>query len=234
MAVLISTKSIAVLFAVILLFSVPVLSQDILLDLQGIQKKQQENRGKPDWAASGLNALVPGFGYLYLGEKRSAAAFLTTDLVLLGTFVFTRSTSTRRYESSIGFARTYAHTQSRLPYDDKYWTYLANKHFMTVHDLNWAFQNNRDFESQYLNASEFFSWESEADRERYAEIRKEAGDWRTASTLMLGTLALNRLVSVITARVATKRYNDRTFAPIVASTADLENKSLGIALVWGR
>jgi len=235
MAILISFKSIAAFFAVILLFVVPALSQDVLLDLQGIKRTQEESRGKPDWVASGLNLLVPGVGYLYLGETRSAAAFFSTDLVFLGAFVFTRSTSTRRYESSIAFARIYAHTQSRLPYDDKYWNYLANKNFMTVDDLNWALRNNRDFENQYINPSEFFSWESEADRDRYAEMRKEAGDWRTASTLMLGTLALNRLISFVTARVATKRYNDRIFsAPIVAPTADLENKSVGVSLVFRR
>jgi hypothetical protein len=240
MAVL-KKKSTATVFAAILLFCIPALSggssasQEILLDLQNIQRVQQENRGKPDWAASGLNLLVPGAGYLYLGEKNTAAAFFTTDLVIFGSFLFTRLTSTRRYEASIGFARIYAHTQSRLPYDHAYWSYLSNRNFMNVNELNWAFQNNREFDRQFIEPSEFYSWDSPEARDRYAEMRREAGNWRTASTLMLGTLALNRLVSFVSARVATRRYNDRMFsAPTLAPTADLENKSVGVAVVWGR
>jgi len=229
------------IFAVIFLSCFPLLclasspSQDVFLDLQNIQRAQGENLGKPDWAASGLNLLVPGTGYLYLEQKRAAAAFITTDAVLWGSFFFTRLTSTRRFRSSIGFARTYAHTQSNLHYSHRYWSALSNKNFMNVHELNQAFQTDRDFDLQFLDESEFFSWDSEQYRDRYAQMRSDATNWRTASTLMLGALALNRAVSFVVARVSTKRYNDKIYsAPLLAPVADFNSGNFGVSLIFWR
>ena len=222
------------IFAVILLFCVSAFSQEISFDLLNAQKTKKESGAKPDWAASGLNLIVPGTGYFYLGEKKSASAFLTADIILWGAFFYANFTSLRRYDSSIGYAKVYAHTQSRRPYDDAYWSYLGNKNFMRTQDLNWALQNNREFDMIYINESDFWSWDSEDNRDEYAKMRTNAGYWKTASTLILGSLALNRLVSFVTVRVATKRYNEKIFsAPLITPTADLETKTLGVSFLLG-
>lgn len=226
-----------------------VFSQEITLDLESItkkskdtsevktDKKSKEKTGeKPNWAASGLNLLVPGTGYFYLGEKKPAIAFLTADLTLCGGFLFTHFTSVNRYKSSVGFARIYAHTQSNRKYDDQYWSYLANGNFMKTEDFNWAMLNNREIDKTYYSGNDEWSWDSEESRDEFAKMRKKANHWKTASTLILGSMALNRVISFVTARVATKRYNDRlnfSAPPVVSSIVDFENKSYGVYLSWG-
>jgi len=232
-----------IVIIIIAVFFCNVFSQEVSLDLENITKKAKEKSEdksksdeKPSWAASGLNLLVPGTGYFYLGEKKPAIAFLTADLTLWSGFLFTHFTSIIRYESSIGFARVYAHTQSNRKYNDQYWSYLGNSNFMRTQDFNWAMLNNRELDKTYNAAIDQWSWDSEELRDEYAEMRKTANHWKTASTLILGSLALNRVVSFVTARVATKRYNDRlnfSTPPVVSSIVDFQNKYYGVYLSFG-
>lgn len=225
---------------IITLFSCNIFSQEISLDLQNITQKSKEkteskSAEKPSWAASGLNLLLPGTGYFYLNDKKPAIAFLTTDLALWGGFLYAYFTSINRYNSSIGFARNYAHTYSNRKYDDQYWSYLANKNFMKTEDYNRAMLNNREFDKVYYSESDQWSWDSEEQRDEYAEIRDKAKSWKTASTLILGSLALNRVISFVTARVATKRYNDKVnfSAPVVSTNIDIQNQSYGVYFSLG-
>jgi hypothetical protein len=233
----------------ILLFCVFAFSQEITLDLQNIQKTKQEevsldlqnirktkeeSGAKADWTASGLNLVMPGIGHFYLREKKTAISFLSADIVLLSAFFYTNYTSVQRSKSSLGYAKIYAHTQSVRPYDDVYWSYLGNKSFMRTQDLNWAFQNNREFEKMYIDESDFWHWDSEENRDEYANMRQKAQYFKTASTLVLGSLALNRLAAFVSARVATKKYNEKMFsAPIIAPTVDTETKSVGVSFLFG-
>ena len=214
-----------------------VFSKDFSLDLQSITQNSRE-RGdrtageKPVWAASGLNLLVPGTGYFYLGEKRTGAAFLTADILLWSGFFYTHFTSRERYYSSIAFARLYAGTQSTRHRNDEYWSHIGNPNFMRTQDFNWAMLNNRETDKTYTDAADQWSWQSEELRDQYAEMRRTAGHWQTASTLIVGTLALNRLISFVSARVATKRHNDKLnlTVPVISTTADFEQNIFGISL----
>ena len=230
MAFLKNKKIIAIMLVI---FSCKTFSQEFSLDLQSISQKSKEKSGKksgekPTWAASGLNLLVPGTGYFYLGEQKPGVAFLTADLVLLSGFLYTNYTSRERYRSSMAFARLYAGSHSTRPYNDPYWGHLGNKYFMTSEEFNAAMLNVREIDKTYFGSDEW-SWESDERRDEYAEIRLKAGHWKTASTLVLGTLALNRLVSFVTARVATKKHNDRlnfSVIPAVSTGVDFQNDML--------
>ena len=222
-----------VLVLITTLFCIEAFPQEILLDLQSITQKSKEKTGeKPAWAASGLNLLVPGTGFFYLGEKKPAIAFLTTDIVLWSGFFYTHFTSRERFKSSVGFARLYAGTQSKRHYNDRYWSYLGNENFMETKDFNWAMLNNREIDKTYTDPADQWSWLSEELRDEYAQMRRTAGQWQTASTLILGTLALNRLASFVSARVATKKHNDKLnfSVPVVSSNADFETQTFGISL----
>jgi hypothetical protein len=227
------------IITVLLLSCVFVFSQEeFLLDLQNIQAPREKSETKGDWVASGLNLIVPGTGYFYLGEKKSAFAFLSAELILWTGFLYTHFTSVRRYESSLGYARIYAYTRSTRPYNDQYWAYLANRNFMKTEDFNWAMENMRRFDETYYDPSDQWSWASAEHRDRYAEMRETAGSWQTASTLVLGTLALNRLVSFVTARVATRKYNNRILssvypAIIITPAADPEANGVGVSFIFG-
>jgi len=207
-------------------------SQEISLDLQNSEQKADT---KPAWSASGLNLILPGSGYIYLSQKKPAAAFLTADILLWGGFFYTYATSKTRFDDSKSYARTYAHTQSARASGDKYWNYLANKNFMRVDDFNWAMLNNRELDKLYTAESDFWSWDSEENRDEYAQIREKAVYWKTASTLVLGSLALNRIVSFVSARVATRKYNEkiRIFAPAAVPIADFESKTIGVSFLFG-
>ena len=206
-------------------------SQEISLDLQSSEQKVD---AKPAWSASGLNLILPGSGYIYLSQKKPAAAFLTADILLWGGFFYTYAASKTRFDDSKSYARNNAHTHSARPNDDKYWNYLANENFMKVEDFNKAMLNNRELDKLYLDESDFWSWDSEENRDEYAQIREKAVYWKTASTLVLGSLALNRLASFVSARVATRKHNEKIkiFTPVAAPIADFESKTLGISFLF--
>ena len=224
-------KKIFTALIIILVFYTSVFSQEILVNLQNNEQKADT---KPNWASSGMNLILPGSGFFYLSEKKPALAFFTVDVLLWSGFFYTNITSKNRYDDSKSYARIYAHTQSDRPSDDRYWAYLANKNFMKTEDFNKAMLNNRELDKLYNNENDLWSWDSEENRDEYAQIRQKAEYWKTASTLVLGSLALNRLVSFVTVRVATKRYNEKIFsAPLITPTADLETKTLGISFLLG-
>lgn len=166
---------------------------------------------KPDWAASCLNLILPGTGNFYLGEKRSAAAYLTVDILLLGGFFYTHFTTKRLYTDSRAYARTHAGTKSQRLLFDPYWRNIGNESFMNAYDYNKALDNNRLFEDKYIDDLDQWSWDGEHSRDTYAEMRRRAGYWQTSSMLVLGSLVLNRLVSFVDARIMTKRYNDQLY-----------------------
>jgi len=205
-------------------------SQEISLDLQNSGQKTDT---KPAWSASGLNLILPGSGYIYLSQNKPAAAFLTADVLLWGGFFYTYATSKTRFDDSKSYARTYAHTQSARPSGDKYWNYLANENFMRVEDFNKAMLNNREFNKLYAYEIDSWNWDSEENRDEYAQIRQKAVYWKTASTLVLGSLALNRLVSFVSARVATRKHNEKIkiFTSVAATAADFEPKTVSISFL---
>ncbi|MDR0304415.1 MAG: hypothetical protein LBH98_06580 [Chitinispirillales bacterium] len=220
------------LFIIIITFFCNSFSQEISVDLQDIKQKTNT---KPNWAASGMNLILPGTGFFYLSEKKPATAFLTADILFWSGFFYTNVTSKNRYDDSKSYARMYAHTQSGRSSGDQYWAYLANKNFMKTQDFNNAIKNNRELDKLYTDENDYWSWDSEERRDEYAQIRKKAGYWKTASTLILGSLALNRLAAFVSARIVTNKYNDKVeiSAPAVVGVIDTQSKTFGVSLLFG-
>ncbi len=179
-------------------------------DVETITQLPQESqfKKKSEWGAAFMSLALPGAGQLYIGKKKRALLFFSIDIALLAGSVFSESSSRNYYDNSQGYARRNSGITTTRDRDDSYWSIIGNPNFLNYKEYNWALDNNRDFDSKYLNKEDQWIWGSEEQREDYSDMRDKAGYYHTASQLFLGGMLLNRVVSFIDARIGARRYNN--------------------------
>ncbi len=181
-----------------------------------MQTTEELEGRKNEWGAAFMSLGIPGLGQFYLQEKQKGAAFLSADVILLAGTIFTRATSIRKFEGSIGYAKTYADAQSNRAWDDGYWNDIGLHEGRITSDIDWnndQYIKYRDFAKQYKD-EDTWSWVSLASKESYVEQRENAGSWQTASYLLLGGMLINRVISFVDARVSAKRYNSNMLSSL--------------------
>lgn len=193
------------------LSSADLVIEDISLsgDVDTVSQLPKESgfKEKSEWGTAFLNLAIPGSGHLYLGKKKRAMLYFTIDIALLGGAIFTEATSRNIYDNAAGMASRHSGTSSTRKSDDKYWSIIGNKNFMTSDEYNSALRNNRDFESQYTNIEDKWEWESDEYRDEYSDMRDKAGYYNQAFKLFIGGMILNRAIAFIDGRVSAKKYN---------------------------
>jgi hypothetical protein len=158
-------------------------------------------------AAFGLSLLVPGLGHRYVNDGHWGGAgtvFLTADLTLW-----------------IGLATTIAQKNHAT---DAYGSIVAMKSGNTLEGKNRAFElalASYDNSNEYIDAilrsrqwdrldsaqdpANQWDWESDADRERYSELRDDADTAGQRKTALIGALIVNRLISGVTAALSSRK-----------------------------
>ena len=232
------------LFLLILLSFLSAQTEDITIvlpntsDSTQIQEKKDDSLNleieydneakKSVWGPSFLNLALPGTGHFYLGDYKKGAAYLAADLTLWLGFAFSLASSHRTENSAMSYARTYAHTNSSYDYDNHYWSYLSNSNFMSSEEYNEAQANNRAFDQMYLG-DDAWQWDSKENQEAYSETRSSAKNWKTTSSIILGALFLNRVVSFVDGRISAQRYNNAQMK--VVPVYSLETKEVGMVFL---
>lgn len=216
-------------FSLILLFALSPLSAQFTIQEVGddstetktinMSVSDETSGAKSEWGAAFLSLAVPGAGQMYLDQKRKGGAYFAADLLLLTGVIFSEATSRRKFESSMGFARIHAGTNSTRDRDDNYWNEIG-LHDSTITDSkqwNDAFAiKYRDFDKQYLG-NDSWDWGNsnyEA-KEQYVEMRSSAATWHSASYFFVGGMIVNRVVSFIDARISAKRYNTTLLSTVM-------------------
>ncbi len=162
---------------------------------------QYEQFSKSSKVAIFSSLLLPGTGHQYLGRPNSALAYLTIDIFSLAGAVFAERYSARVYSDARGYAAFYADAAGGGN-DDRFWMYVGE--FDDSKSYNLAIRNNRDFANEYNTGEKSWSWVTSDDRKKYNEMRKRARTYHLASSICIGAMVLNRIVSILDIRASTK------------------------------
>lgn len=150
------------------------------------------------------NILVPGLGHQYIGNYSRAMGYFAAEALFVFGMVFCESYSKKLYGDSRSYAWMYAGTQSTKDVDDKYWKIIGNKYYMTYKEYNNEMNLIGAYEKKYVDVDELWAWSDESYRDAYNEIRNDATRFHVVSSFFLGAMLLNRAVSFIDVRIASK------------------------------
>lgn len=174
--------------------------EDVVTDTVNIFTQYEQTAKSSNFAIM-QSLILPGTGHQYLGRPRSALTYLTIDIFSLMGAIFAESHSRKVYSDSRGFAGSNAGAigDSR---NDRFWTAVGE--FDDLRSYNSAVMNNRDPRSLFDPQKNEWSWYDPDDRKKYSEMRKRAGRYHLVSSICIGTMVLNRVISIVDIRASTK------------------------------
>jgi hypothetical protein len=176
------------------------------------------------------NILVPGLGHQYLGDKRRAFIYFSTEAALIFGMVFCERYSKKVFGDSRSYASNYAGIQCTKDPDDEYWSIIGNKLFLDTKEYNTVMELNREFDKKYVNQSDLWYWENEYYQERYRKLREDAMNFHVVSSFFLGAMLLNHVVSFIDVRIMSKRRSTHYQSSVnIQPYYSISDKKLGVS-----
>lgn len=220
-------------------YSIPLNAQVVIeetittdtIDFFTKEEKEVQRRKHPKLSML-MNLVLPGLGHQYLGDEKRAMVYFTTEALFIFGMFFSESYSRKMYRNSISYAYNYANTKSTKDYEDEYWRIIGNKFFLDYKQYNNVMELEDDMDKKYVEPDETWYWESEYYQENYRDIRQAATRFHVVSSFFLGAMILNRAVSFIDARIASKDnyYISRRKKIDVQPYCSLENREIGVYL----
>ncbi len=197
----------------VLFYSIPgtaqvIVEETITTDTVDIfaQAQDKSAQKKSPRLAMWANILLPGLGHQYLGENKRAFTYFATEALLIFGMVFSQRYSSKMFHNSRSYAWKYAATTSTMDPENEYWKILGNKFFLSSDEFNNVMELNAEYDEKYVDPDELWYWENEIYQENYRDIRKTATRFHIASSFFLGAMILNRAVSFIDVRIASKYH----------------------------
>lgn len=180
-----------------------VISTDTVDIFASAREERGENEKSPQIAML-ANLMLPGLGHQYIGIKKRAMAYFTTEALLVFGMVFCERHSRRQFDDSRSYAWMYSNTKSKKDGDDIYWKVIGQKHFMTYEEYNNAMNLNAQYDDKYLDNDDLWKWEDESYQKKYNAIRETGTKLHIVSSFFVGAMFLNRIISFIDVRIAAK------------------------------
>ncbi len=165
--------------------------------------KDRQGRRFPKLAML-MNLVLPGLGHQYLGDEKRAMVYFSTEALLVFGMVFSESYSNKMYRNSKSYAWRYADTKCTKDPGNEYWKIIGSKYYMSYKEFNNEMELIGETDMKYVEPDEIWYWESEYYQETYREMREAATSFHVVSSFFLGGMILNRVVSFIDARIASK------------------------------
>jgi hypothetical protein len=160
---------------------------------------QYDQTHKSSNIAIAASLILPGSGHQYLGRNNSALAYLAVDIFSLVGAIYSEKYSRRLNIDSKGFAGLNASANGG---NDLYWQAVGD--FDDSKSYNDAVDLNRDKDKRYDSESKQWFWANPDDRTEYNEIRKTARKYHLVSSICIGAMVLNRVISVVDIRASSK------------------------------
>ncbi len=138
---------------------------------------------------------LPGWGQRWSNRPVQGAFFTAVDVLLWGGVVLSwesHLSNTKHYES---FAVEHAGVIG--DHNLEYYVDIAN--FPDVDSFNEFRRTQGDYINQYTENSDYWFWDSEDNRSTFKDLRTQAGKDRNRVFLLIGGVAINRIVSGIEA-----------------------------------
>ena len=201
------------------------------VDIFAKSDKAQEGRRFPKLSML-MNLVLPGLGHQYLGEEKKAMVYFSTEALLIFGMVFSESYSKKMYRNSKSYAWRYAGTRCTKDPEDEYWKIIGNKYYMSYMEFNDEMELINEMDMKYVEQDELWYWESEYYQENYREMRKTATSFHVVSSFFLGAMILNRVISFMDARIASKydTYQAKRNEIEVLPYYSLNDREVGVAI----
>ncbi len=167
--------------------------------------------------------LLPGWGQHYAGSRTMMRAFIASEAVLWASFIgFTAWGNW--LESDF---RTLASEHAGVEVSGKPGKYFVDiSNFRSIEEFNQAQLRNRDVSALYRGDTFFWQWDSEANRLKYADIRRRSVRADNRAELTLGAIFVNHLVSAIHSTLAVFKFNRDLEARGIGLNIDFKQDSL--------
>jgi hypothetical protein len=150
--------------------------------------------------------ILPGAGEYYLGKKSLARVFFATEVTLwLGYLAFQQYGKWVR-QDALAFAAT--HSGAKIAgKPSQFFVDIGN--YTDIYQYNDAKLRYGENEKYYAEADYFWSWDKDANRQKFENMRIASDRARNRSTYVLGAIFANHLISAIHASWQTHRYNKK-------------------------
>jgi|WetSurMetagenome_2_1015567.scaffolds.fasta_scaffold167188_2 hypothetical protein len=196
--------------------------EDVTSDSVNLFAKSEEPAKSP---AIGMiaNLLLPGLGHLWMGDQKTALGYLTAEaFFIFGAF------STNQYSRELGtsahsYAFTYANVQGGAGANDFFWENVGKT--MDSDGLNQSRElgynqimglnpPRTSDANKYLTPNLQWRWIDDSYRKHYNDLSKKSLRYKVASNFFLGGMLLNRIVSFVDIRVASRHQGKGLFSTL--------------------
>lgn len=194
------------------LYSQVVVEETITTDTVDIFTKSDKDQeaGRFPKLSMLMNLILPGLGHQYLGDNKRAIVYFSTEALVVFGMIFSESYSRKMYRNSKSYAWHYAGTKCTKDPEDEYWKIIGNKYYMSYLEFNDEMELVNEMDMKYVEPDELWYWESEHYQEKYREMRKASTGFHVVSSFFLGAMILNRVVSFMDARIASRENTYQT------------------------
>lgn len=175
--------------------------EEVITDSVDVFATPEQSGKSPQLAMLG-SILIPGLGQQYLGKQQRALAYFTAEALFLAGAIFCEQYSQRHFRDARSYARTYAWAEGGAGADEAYWRNLTQ--YMDAEGYNHVQELNRTPEHKYVERHLQWQWIDESFMERYSRIWENATRFHVASSFLIGAMVLNRVISFVDARTATR------------------------------
>jgi len=182
-------------------FSQISVKEDITTDSVNVFQTYEQN-AKSSRLATGLSLILPGTGHQYLGRNNSAIAYLAVDIFSLFGAIYCGTYSSKLNTDARGYAALHAGAYGGNQKDYRFWN--AVEQFDNVNSYNDAMRLNRENEELYNDDTRYWSWNSDDEQKEFGTIRKKSSRFQLVSSICIGAMVLNRVVSVVDIRASSK------------------------------
>ncbi len=149
--------------------------------------------------------LLPGMGELYAGDFGSGRYSLIAEATLWLTYASFQQYGSWYQSDARQFAAVHAGA-SLTGKNDQFFVNMGN--FDNVYDYNEQKLRERDLADVYDPAAGYFwSWDTEADQQRFRSLRVSSDKIFNNSEFVIGAVVLNHLISAINAARLVRHYN---------------------------
>ncbi len=152
------------------------------------------------------SAAIPGWGQKAVGARTAARNFFVADVALwLGVISFNVYGNWQKDDYHLLAAQ---HAQADIEgKTDKFFVDVGN--YTSIDDYNQSRLQRRDVAALYDPATHFWRWDSEANRERFDDIRLRSERAFNRGELVIAAIIANHIISGIHAAWLANRHNSR-------------------------
>jgi len=154
-----------------------------------------------------MSLLVPGWGQSYAESKTRSLIYLGTEIGLWLTYGGLVAYSDWREQDYRNYAAAHAGVNNTGK-SSSFFIDVGN--YNSIYEYNNAKLRQRNLNEYYRDTETFYwQWQNEAHRERFDQLRISSDTAYNRSTMLLGVIMANHLISAIDALITVNKYNDQ-------------------------